>query len=428
MRASFAGLLVALMLAMPMRIAAQDAAPSTTEAEAEAEEQPEPSMPTAPEVVESQAASDEPSASQPETSPVAPPPADVASFVWTPGGETPPDPTARADAPGTTWAFEPGAHVIAEYALTFPEGADWNHEFRLSRGWAWLGFRFEGARGRVLLEAVRGSGAGSLFGVAGDSLIVRFREAWVGYRLFDVLELRGGLVPTMLTSALTELWALRAVTSIGLRTFELMAPADLGATLAFDIPEGWGRVAVAYYDGDGYTSRELNRGKTLEVFAELHPLCFVHELAPLTLTLAYQMGSVATTSARADRFIGGLAWNDPRWGVGADVSWLGGIGDRGEREGLLVDGWARVEPIERLLIGAYVSHFIRNLALGTDQLTVLTVAVGARIVEPLRAFLALDGRFADDVAQLAEPGTRGWTVRVVLEGVLGGHFEGVVTP
>jgi hypothetical protein len=319
-------------------------------------------------------------------------------------------------------------HVIGEYALTQPDGADWFHEFRLSRAWTWLGFRFENARARVLVEAARGSGDGSLFGVAGDSLVVRFREAWVGYRAWDMLELRAGLVPTVAVNALTQLWLYRAVTQIALRQFDLMTPADLGATLTFDIPEGWGRISAAYYDGDGYTSRELNRGKTLEVFAQLHPLRFVSDLAPLTITLAYQNGSVGTGAARSDRFVGGLAWDSRVFGIGAEGGWIGGIRDRGDREGALVSGWARLELFDRLLLSAYAMHFFRDLASGRDQLTVLTGAVGVRVVEPLRAFVAFDGRLADDVAQAADPGTRGWTLRVVVEGVFGGHFEGVVTP
>jgi len=350
-------------------------------------------------------------------------------FVWTPGGEAPPDPsTDLHPRAGTTWAFDPGAHIIGEYALTVPDGSDWFHEFRLSRAWTWLGFRFEGARARVLLEAAQGSGAGSLFGVAGDSLVLRAREAWVGYRAFDMLEIRAGLVPTLTPNALTQLWQMRAVSQDALRQFDLMAPADLGATITFDLPESWGRLGVAYYNGDGYTSRELNRGKTLEVFAQIHPLRFVEGLAPLTLSLSYQNGSVGTGSARADRFVGGLAWDDPRWGIGAQASWIGGIGDRGDREGLVLDGWARVEPIERLLLAVRAMSFQRDLAGGGDRITMLTGAVGARIVEPLRAFLAFDGRLADDTAQLADPGTRGWTLRVVVEGVLSGHFEGVFTP
>jgi hypothetical protein len=72
--------------------------------------------------------------------------------------------------------------------------------------------------------------------------------------------------------------------------------------------------------------------------------------------------------------------------------------------------------------------FVRDLGGDRDRITVLTGAVGGRIVDPLRAFLAFDGRLADDAAQLSDPGTRGWALRVVVEGVLSGHFEGAVTP
>ncbi|MFO0685503.1 MAG: hypothetical protein U0234_25815 [Sandaracinus sp.] len=387
---------------------------------------PEPSAPPAETSALVPAPEDEAAPAASEVPATPPPPTE--RFAWAPGGESPAEVALDATRTGTPWAFDPGMHVIGEYALAFPDGADWYHELRLTRAWAWVGFRFENARGRVLLEAAQGSGAGSLFGVAGDSLVLRVREAWVGYRAFEMLELRAGMVATLTPTALTSLWQMRAVAQDGLRQFDLVAPADLGATLTFDFPEGWGRLAAAYYNGDGYTSRELNRGKTLEVFAQVHPLRFVAELAPLTLTLAYQNGSVGTGSARADRVIGSLAWDDPRWGIGFTASYVLGVADRGDREALLLDGWARVEPVERLLLAVRAQSFLRDLSSGTDRITLLTGAIGARIVEPLRAFLAFDGRLADDAAQLADPGTRGWGLRVVVEGTFAGHFEGTVSP
>jgi hypothetical protein len=349
------------------------------------------------------------------------------SFVARSGGETPVDPTPPRRA-GVPWLVELAMQVFAQYELSFPDGAEWFHELDLPRSWLGTSFRVENAIGRVLLEGTRAGGDGSLIGVGGDSLVLRVREAWLGYRLFELFEARAGIIPQLTTPALTAPWATRAVRAISLRELELMQPADLGVSLRFDIPEGFGFVAVAYLSGEGYRSRELNRGKTLEVTAQLHPVAFVPELRPLTLTLAYQNGSTGTGAARADRLVGGLAWSDPRWGLGVEAAYLLGIEDRSDREGLTLDAWGRVEPIEHLLLAARYSHFSRNLigAAAGDEIGTFTGAVGAWIVEAIRVFLAFDARYAGAAAAAELPGFTGYSLRLVFEGNLGARFEGTL--
>lgn len=347
------------------------------------------------------------------------------SFVARSGGETPVDP----DAPtrdGVPWLIELSMQVFAHWEGTFPDGAELFHEIDAPRTWLSTSFRVENAIGRVLLEGTRAGGDGSLIGVGGDSLVVRFREAWLGYRLFDMLEARAGLIPQLTTPALTSLWGMRAVRQIGLREEELMQPADLGASLRFDFPEQYGFVAAAYLSGEGYRSRELNRGKTLEITAQVHPLAFLPEARPLTLTLAYQNGSTGTGSARADRYVAGLAWADPRWGVGFDVAYADGIEDRSDRQGVVLDAWGRVEPIEHLLLAARYEHFLRNVsaALPGDETGFFTGSVGTWIVEALRIFLAFDARFAGQAARAEVPGFSGYALRLIFEGNLGARFEG----
>jgi hypothetical protein len=349
------------------------------------------------------------------------------SFVAASGGETPVDPAPPRQS-GVPWLVELAMQVFAQYELSFPDGADWFHEIDLPRSWLSTSFRVENAVGRVVLEGTRAGGDGSLIGVGGDSLVVRVREAWLGYRLFDLFEARAGIVPQLTTPALTALWGTRAVRAISLRELELMQPADLGVSLRLDIPEHFGFLAVAYLSGEGYRSRELNRGKTLEITAQVHPLAFLPELRPLTLTLAYQNGSTGTGAARADRLVGGLAWSDPRWGLGVEAAYVLGIEDRSEREGLTIDAWGRVEPVEHLLLAARYSHFSRNLtgSAAGDEIGTFTGAVGAWIVEAIRVFLAFDARHAGAAASAELPGFSGYSLRVIFEGNLGARFEGTL--
>ncbi len=343
-----------------------------------------------------------------------------------------PDDIARTEREGSgiTYAIEAGLQLFAQYRLTWTEaghGPAWFHEFDLSRAWGFISMRVDDVIGRILVEGTRAGGEGALLGVGGDSVVLRFREAWVGYRLLDLFELRAGLVPTLTAPLLTRLWGMRAVSQIGMRELELMQPADTGVTLRFDIPEGFGSLGAAYYNGEGYRGRELNRGKTLELTAVIHPLAFERALLPLQATLAYQMGSTGTGSARADRLVGGVAWDDPRWGIGLERMWVLGIQDRGERAGVLIDGWGRVEPIDEfpLLVAARFSHYVMDLQAATTTATLFTLAVGYRIAAPLRMFAAVDRRFADAPFESAVPGFERWNVRLILEGNLMGRFEGM---
>lgn len=340
----------------------------------------------------------------------------------------------------TPIGFEAGAQLFAQYDLKLTEGEDWYHSVDLTRVWLFSAFRIHDVVGRVLLEGARAGGSGSLIGVGGDSIVARFREAWVGYSLGPAttftehfLEVRAGLVPTLATPRLSQLFGLRAVDRIPLRERELMQPADVGATARArlgDLPSSIITVGVGFYTGEGYRSRERNRGKTLEVMAELHPLSPLG-VPELGVLLTYESGSEGAASVRADRMVGTIFWDSPSLGLGADVAYVLGLEDRGDREALLVDGWARfetlrVDGLDRLVLGAQASHFLRDLARGGDTQTTLSLMAGARIDSPLRVFAAFDGRWAGDAARAVLPGYVGYDLRVVVEGNLGVRWLGEV--
>lgn len=325
------------------------------------------------------------------------------------------------------WYVSPGVQVFTQYAFLLTDGsteeAEWYHEFDIPRAWLWLDAGWRGAQARVLLEGVRAGGRGSLFGVGGDSVVVRFREAWAGYRLFNMLDLRLGIIPELTAPMLTEAWGLRAVSQTVLRQFDLLHSADLGGQIRGTLPRGLGTLGIALYNGESYVNPELNRGKNTELFAELHPLAWLPNAEPLTLTIAYQIGSTGTGLARTNRLTGGLFWLGERIAGGAWVVWLQGIEDRGDREGLLVEAFARGRIWRGLVAGAKFSYFLRNLedsdTANEDWLMEIVGTVGYQILRPLAVFFAVDRRIAGETAQAALPAYESWAFRIVAEFALG---------
>lgn len=325
--------------------------------------------------------------------------------------QAPPLGTATGSTPIT---FELGAQVFGEYRLSFPAQGDWFHELDVPRMFVHGGVRYGIAMGRVVLEGTRGTGDGALSGVANDSLLVRVREAWAGLAVLDGLEIRLGMIPSLVTPTLTQMWNLRAANRIALRELGLMAPTDLGGSIVYRLPQRWGFIGVSYLNGEGYTSREINRGKNLELALEIHPLAFLEGFEPLNLFAAYSNGSLGAGASRSDRFVSQLSWNQAEWGAGFGATYVLGWETFGDREGLVLEGWARARFFDHLLVGAHVFTADRNLAEG-DQLTQMTLLVGGRLTDAFRAFAAVDGRFADSVAGPRLPGWETWQVRIIVE-------------
>ncbi len=310
-----------------------------------------------------------------------------------------------------------GLEVFAQYSYRNISGPGtnhtWFHAFDVPRVHGAVEGELENARGRVVLEATRSASEGSLVGVAGDSLVLRVREAYGAYRIAEVLELSAGVVPTLTVPNLDGTWMLRPVAPSGLEANALMAPADVGARSRVELPRGYGWVAAASYNGDGYANRELNRGKTFEGAAEVHPLPG-GALRPLGIFGSYIAGSTGASTARANRVTGGLLWQGERVRAGATFTHAWGIAQLGTQRAMLLSVFARVEPIPRLLFGARLDHAIRDVEISpADAITTLWGAAGYRIMTPLEAFLAVSRTVPTDRAQSEVPGSNGWELRAI---------------
>jgi hypothetical protein len=329
---------------------------------------------------------------------------------------TPPAVAANATAAGSTGlALRPGLEAFAQYAVRLTNadagGLEVFHAFDVPRVHLSLQGEYEHARARVVAEAVRSASEGALLGVAGDSVILRVREAWGGWSSprFDV---RAGVVPTLTVPEVESTWGLRAVTPTPLEATRLVAPADLGATARYHLPGGRGSVAVGAYNGEGYAQREFNRGKNLEAFALVRP--FVGTAgAPLAVLGSYVLGTSGLGDGRADRATVGALWRGARVRGGATFTWAWGADDRPSRASWLAEVFVAAEPVASLIVGARVLRWQRDTAVETDRVTSLVAAVGWRVSRPWEVFLAGTRSIPGGRAASALPGSDHWDLRVV---------------
>jgi hypothetical protein len=308
-----------------------------------------------------------------------------------------------------------GLEAFVAYDLSIAPtstGTEWFHSFEIPRAHASVTGLYGPVQARLVLEAVRSASEGALLGVAGDSFVMRLREASAGYRLGKWLAIDAGVVPTLTIPELDGTFSLRAVAATPTESTGLGSPADLGATVRFNFPANYGFVAVGAYNGEGYTGRELNRGKNLEAAVEFHPAAST-VARPLAVFASFVNGSTGTGSARANRLTTALLWQGRRVRAGADFVYAWGVAENGAQRSYLIDGFVRVEPIDRLLFGARGFSWLRDTKQASNRVTAVTGAAGYRIADPLEAFLAVTRTLAGTKAAEALPGVDRWDIRII---------------
>lgn len=323
------------------------------------------------------------------------------------------EPTAPSPPPSDSDVrIRPGLDVIAGYAARRTEGpgtSAWFHAFDLPRAQVIVDAEAGPARARVVAEAVRSVSGGALFGVAGDSLVLRMREARAGFDPVETVHLDAGLVPTLTIAALDAAFVFREVGPSLLEASRLASPADLGATARLDLPRQYGWVAIGAYDGEGYDHQELNRGKNVEAAANVHPAPGT-PFAPLTAVVSYTLGSTGVSLARADRLTGAVLWDGERYGGGASFTYGWGDGDDGTRRPLLGEITGRAEPLKDLLLAARGALFVRDAQVDTgNRVLQVTGAIGYRLAPQVTAFAVVTRQAPTASAEAALPGSRSWT-------------------
>lgn len=311
--------------------------------------------------------------------------------------------------------ISPGLDVIASYALRVTPGQGgvperWFHAFEMSRAMPSLQVKAGPAVAAVTLEGVYSATEGALIGVAGDSFVMRVREARAGYRLGTWLAVDAGIVPTFTVPLFDQTFGLRALGPVSGELTGFTAPADLGVIARVSLPRGYGFIGAGAYNGEGYTNRELNRGKNIEVAALVHPLPG-GSVAPLAVYGAYVNGSSGTGVARADRITAALLWQGDRVRGGAALTYALGVRDDGTREAASVDWSVRGEPIRRFILGARGLVYLRDMKATGDHIVSVTGLAGYRLAEPLEVFVALTRQIAEAATLSSLPGSDFWEGR-----------------
>jgi hypothetical protein len=325
---------------------------------------------------------------------------------------------APASSAGTTSFGEghlrAGLEVFAQYAYRSTYGAQstWFHEFDLPRAHGAIDGTYESVHARVLMEAVRSTPQGALYGVDGDSFVLRAREAYAEVTPHDLISVRGGIVPTLTIPELDGTWMMRAISPSMVESSGLTSPADLGAQAISTLPKGYGWVGLGAYNGEGYHQAELNRGKNLEIATSLHPLPGSETLRPLALHLGYTAGSSGAEKARADRFECALLWQGKMVRGGAAFTYAWGENQDSSLRALVMDGFVRIEPVDRFFAGARASFFQRNLD-ARDSIFTGHVAFGYRIAKPMEVYLAGSRTLPTQIVRDANPGSDFLELRAV---------------
>jgi len=218
-------------------------------------------------------------------------------------------------------------------------------------------------------------------------VLFRAREAWAGWKPFGWLEGRAGIVPTATTPELDGTWMMRAVAASPQEIATFLTPADVGASVRATLPSSLGWVSASVYDGDGYAQRELNRGKTLELAASVHPLATTGVL-PLAVFASASFGSQGTGATQANRLTAGLLWQGARVRAGVDATMATGVDGSGSQKGRVIDAFVRAEPIDRWLVGARVARTSYDTSDSALGVTSIWVATGWRVARPLELYLA----------------------------------------
>lgn len=313
---------------------------------------------------------------------------------------------ATSDAP----VFTPYVDAFAEYGARWPSDGPAANTFSVPRVHAGVEAAWKGATARVLLEGVYSTQGGALVGVAGDSVVVRLREAWGGYR-WRFLEAKLGMVRTLLVPELERAFRFRELTPTALESNRILAPADLGGVLLGHLPADYGWVGVSVTNGEGYASRELNPGKNVELVAAVHPLPS-GRFWPVTLVGTAVFGSTGVVESATQRFGGAALWSGRKLGVSLSGFAVNGYLGDAARRGYQLEGSVRGELFDHLLLAARAQYFRRD-ATRDDWILEAMGAVGAR-VSFVEAFVAVVRTALSSEARAALPGTDSTDVRLVL--------------
>lgn len=223
----------------------------------------------------------------------------------------------RAD---TALALE--AQIIAGVRSTHTDAEDFP-EFVLDR--AELGTTFSSGffRSELQLESLRSTSPQSVFGIDGDSILIRVRTAW-GAGRWEVgpgaIEARLGLIPDSWRELLEQPYNLRGVSATLSERAGYFAASDLGGAVLWDAWQRRVQLSVQFANGEATNQPERNRGKNTLVAGSFSPLATLVRQGELRLSLlgGWQRGTEGFANGRNHRVATALALETPWIDAGAE--------------------------------------------------------------------------------------------------------------
>lgn len=331
-----------------------------------------------------------------------------------PRGEAGP-PTRAATGPANVGPLTIGSELFANYTRRTSGDAVGTGDDRFELSRLHLASRYERGRvtARVVIEGTRSTADGALVGVAGDSFVLRAREAYAEVRMPYEFGVRAGMVPTLTIPEIEGTWLLRAVAAVPLEQLRFASPADLGAQARWTFPQRFGALAASVTNGEGYTSRELDTRKSGEIALTLRPLAGAG-WTELALFASASRGTIGVSSARNDRATAALLWQGAwlRTGLSYTLAW--GLAGDGALRPNLFEAFVSAEPVPDVLVGLRATRAELDSRTQTPTVEAVLASAGYRVAPELEAHIAAEFGRADEAARLAQPGADRTEFRAVI--------------
>lgn len=249
----------------------------------------------------------------------------------------------------------------------------------LDAGWS----HFLGVSLRV--EILRSAQPQSLFGIDGDSYIMRLQRAW-GYGRYFLwigwIEGRFGLIPDPWLDAVRPHYRMRGLRALLSESGDFFEQSDLGASVHFRAWKGALSVAFALTNGEGLNRAEQNTGKNSTVVLSLLPLRFLKhqprlwgETVEVGLHATYRDGSIGISSASNHRIAAALTLTSRFVDIGIEYIYAMGWAQIADRNADGISAWLRAAFATRW-IGAFCRYDRQNTNTALPDATRQRISVG----------------------------------------------------
>ncbi|MCB9642623.1 MAG: hypothetical protein H6728_06065 [Myxococcales bacterium] len=234
-------------------------------------------------------------------------------------------------------------------------------------------------------EILRSAQPQSLFGIDGDSYILRLQRAW-GYARYYLwigwLEGRFGLIPDPWIDAVRPHYRMRGLRALLSESGDFFEQSDLGASVHFRALRGAIQVGFSLTNGEGLNRAEQNNGKNSTVVLSILPLRFLKnplklwgDNAEISIHAAYRDGSIGTGSARNHRIATAATFTSRHLDIGLEYIYAMGWSNLADRVADGLGVWARGSFGTRW-IGAFVRYDRQNTNVEIEEAIRQRVSVG----------------------------------------------------